>query len=280
MLGQQLFRNKDPNAHVRGHVAVYGIGTSSDELEVAAKSCADEYGAVLTKHQSFHADDVGVDDARFGRHPLVHYSDLGVLGSNCTFSHMNFIRDDEMAPIVESGLAIAWNPGNYLNYGIGSMVRHRMPELFRLGVPVAPGTDVAKVWGFGEQGFLSYLAAREKDDFLSAEDVLEMATVCGARAIGLGEWLGSIEPGKRADLVIRSDAVPEGRPILDRIRNLVLISRSKSVDTVIVDGRVVLEHGRPTLVDDPEVYEVAERSARAVVARVGMQPGTTWPFEP
>ncbi len=277
LLGEQLSRNSDPDALVRGHVNVYGVASASDELEREAKACADGAGVVLTQHQNFDPEDVSADDARWGKHALTHMHDIGCLGPNCVFAHMNFVRDDEVAPLVDSGTAIAWNPGNYLNYGIGSAVRTRVPELYRAGVPIGPGSDVAKVWAFGEQGFLGYLLAREKEDYLSPEEVLEMSTISAARALGVADRVGSLEPGKRADIVIRTRDVTEAHPALDVVRNLVLIDRTKSVDTVLVDGRTVVEHGRALLIENEEVYDVAERSARGIVDRVGLEPGTSWP---
>lgn len=278
LVGNQLWRNKDPETLVRGHVGLYGVGTATDELELAAKDCADENGVILTQHQSFHPDDVNDDDRRFGRHPLVHFADLGVLGPNCTFAHMNAIRDDEVGPVVDSSLSVAWNPGNYMNYGIANYFRHRMPELYRQGVGLAFGSDVAKVWGFGEQAILGYLLARQREDFLSAEQIMEISTRGGARAIGLQERIGSLELGKRADVVIRRSGIPEDRPANDVIRNLALVDRSKSVDRVIVDGKLVIESGRATLVDDEEIFDRAEASARRIAKRAGLDPGAAWPI--
>jgi 5-methylthioadenosine/S-adenosylhomocysteine deaminase len=234
---------------------------------------------VLTQHQSFEVDDTEVDDARFGRHVLLHYADIGTLGPNCTFAHMNVIRDDEVNAVVESGLSIAWNPGNYMNYGIGSTVRTRVSELYRRGVSITPVSDVAKVWGFGEQGFVGYLVAREKQGYLSPEDLMEMATVCGAKAVGLADRAGSLEPGKDADIVIRTNALPEAQPDTNPMRNLVLVSRSKSVDTVIVNGRPVVERGRTTLVDEEDVYALVRASVRRMTSRLGLRTGTSWPEE-
>ena len=279
LLGGQLRRNQSPDALVRGHVALYGEGSASDELALAAKACADEHHVVLTQHQSFEVDDTEVDDARFGRHVLLHYAENGTLGPNCTFAHMNVIRDDEVNAIVESGLSIAWNPGNYMNYGIGSTVRTRVSELYRRGVSITPVSDVAKVWGFGEQGFVGYLVAREKQGYLSPEDLMEMATVCGAKAMGLADRVGSLEPGKDADIVIRTDALPEAHPETNPIRNLVLVSRSKSVDTVIVNGRPVVEHGRTTLVSEEDVYALVRASVQRMTSRLGLRTGTSWPEE-
>jgi 5-methylthioadenosine/S-adenosylhomocysteine deaminase len=139
------------------------------------------------------------------------------------------------------------------------------------------GADVAKVWGFGDQGLIAYLLARDGGSYLSPENVLEMQTVCGARAVGLEQELGSLEVGKRADLVVRRDDLPEARPPFDVVRNLALISRHKSVRTVIVNGRIVLRDGTPTQVADAEVYEIARKAGERIIRRLGVHPGTSWP---
>jgi len=277
LLGRQLARNRDPDALVRGHIGLYGAATASDELERAAKAAADEQGAILTQHQSFYADDVADDDARFGGHPLAHFADIGVLGPNCTFAHMNAIRDDETQPVVDSGLTIVWMPGNYMYYGMAEFFKQRAAEMYHLGVPVAFGSDVAKVWGFGEQGYLGFLLARAHGQFLAAEEIMEMTSRSGARAVGLQDRLGSLAPGMLADLVIRGTGAAESHPPANPVRDIALIGRTKAVDTVIIDGKVVLRHGHATLVEDEDVFGLADASARRLAARVGLPPATIWP---
>jgi 5-methylthioadenosine/S-adenosylhomocysteine deaminase len=277
LLGGQLGRNADPDALVRGHIGLYGAATASDELERAAKAAADEHGAIFTQHQSFYADDVEEDDARFGGHPLAHFAEIGVLGPNCTFSHMNAIRDDETRAVVDSGLTMVWSPGNYMFYGVAEFFKQRTPELYHLGVPVAFGSDVAKVWGFGEQGYLGFLLARAHGQFLAAEDIMDMASRSGARAVGLQDQIGSLAPGKLADLVVRSTSVAESHPPANPVRDIALIGRTKAVDTVIVDGQVVLRHGHATLIEDEEVFSLADASAKRLADRVALPPATIWP---
>src|SRR5262249_15516734 len=75
LLGVQLRRNQQKDCLVRGHVALYGVGTASDELTLAAKECADRNGVTLNQHQSYARSDTDFDDARFDKHPLVHYAE-------------------------------------------------------------------------------------------------------------------------------------------------------------------------------------------------------------
>jgi 5-methylthioadenosine/S-adenosylhomocysteine deaminase len=276
-LGGELRRNADPDALVTGHVALYGMGTFTDELAVAAKACADEAGVSLTLHQNFEASDVGYDDSRFGRHAIDHLHSLGVLGDNVTLAHMNLLRDDEVEALAESGAAVVWHPGNYLFYGIAETVPCRFPELAERGVPLAFMTDAAKVWSFGEMAWLGYLVARMNGSFLASESIFEMQTRGGAAAVGLADRIGSLESGKRADFVIRSEDLPEAQPGIDPVREIALVSRSKSVDTVVIDGEIVVRRGRLTRLDEGVVYEQARSSARRLAEKIGLPPVGTWP---
>ena len=166
VMGTELKRNSDPDALVRGHICLRGLATASDELQLAAKELADEHGVVLSQHQSWDRPDVAADDRLRGRHPLLHFAEIGVLGQNCTFVHMNFLRDDEIAPIVESRMSISWNPNASMILGIGATFRGRHSELRKQGANVALGSDSPNSTGcydIGDQAFLAMLTARGED---------------------------------------------------------------------------------------------------------------------
>ena len=283
LLGGQLWRNDDPDALVRGHVALVGMASASDALERAAKATADRAGVVLNQHQSYCEVDAADDDARLGRHPLRHLEDIGVLGPNCVFAHMNILREDEVEPVLRSGMAISWNAPASMLWGIGGATQGRHAELYRAGATVGLGSDSsnwANSFDIGRAATFAIMAARDgrRDRaILTAEDGLTMATVNGARAVGLADRIGSLEIGKRADLVIRTTGVPEAHPPTDPISAILYASGSKSVDTVVIDGRVVLESGRPTLVDAESIYRRVDAAATAVLGRMGYRPPRRWP---
>jgi cytosine/adenosine deaminase-related metal-dependent hydrolase len=285
LLGSQLKRNVDPDALVQGHVSVMGHSTASDELELAAKECADKNGVILNQHQSYGEDDTRDDDTRRGdRHVLRHFADLGLLDANCTFAHMNLIRDDEVDPIVDSGMSVAWCPTASMFYGRGGTITGRHLELYRRGVNVSLGSDAPNWAGpldVGEQGYIALLTSREKTglgDAMDVEDVLAMATRNGARALGWEDRIGSLEVGKRADVVIRRDDIPEAQPGLDPIRGLVLSTRAKGVRTVLVDGEIVVDDGHAVRVDEEHVYEGARDAARQMLGRMGYSINARWPM--
>jgi cytosine/adenosine deaminase-related metal-dependent hydrolase len=276
LLGSQLWRNDDPEALVRGHVAIYGNGTGSDELTLAAKRCADDAGVAMSQHQSLETDDAFADDGRFGKHPLVHFAEIGAIGRNSAFVHMNILRDDEVDVIRHAGMSILWHPGNYQFYGIARSQRSRMAAMALSGINVSLCTDAAKIWTFGDMARIGYLVAREEGGYIPCERLLEMLTIGAARAVCLDHIVGSLEAGKRADIVIRRTDLPETAPGLDVVRDLTLTSPHKSVDTVLVDGKVVVRHGRLTLADEGAILAEARRSARRVAREVGLSPGPTW----
>ena len=266
-LGKQLWRNKDPNALVRAHVSIYGMGSQSDELMLAAKACADENKVVLNMHQSQSIDDATFDHERLGRPAYLHFAEIGALGENCVFVHNNILWPEEVQPIVDSGMSMCWVPGNSLFYASRPKFPNRMPELYHKGVNVSFGTDVSKTWTFGQNTFMAYYIAREEREWLTADDLLKIATINGAKAIGHGDLIGSLEPGKRADVVIRNNDDPQSYPIHFVERDLALYNLTKTVDTVIVDGRIVVKNGHHTLIDEQFVYDLAQKTAERVIKR-------------
>ncbi len=139
------------------------------ELMREAKRLADEAGTVFHQHQSFMPADAGFDAKRFGKPALVHFAEKGILGPNTIFTHMNVLDDAEVEAIAKSGMGLVWHPGNFMYYGISQQAKSRFPELARRGTPITFGTDVAKVWAFGELGFIAYLFSREWGDFVPSD---------------------------------------------------------------------------------------------------------------
>jgi cytosine/adenosine deaminase-related metal-dependent hydrolase len=277
LLGGQLHRNRDPDGIVHGHVALYGEGTASDELLRAAKALADREGVVLNSHLGFDLDLAAAMEARWGGPRFAHLGELGVLGSNATFVHMNVIRDGDVAPILASGLSIVWCPLAYLQKGTPLRLPTRIPEIRRRGVNVALGTDSARQSAVGDAPFLALHLAAEVGQPILPEDAIEMATRGAARAAGLDRLVGSLEPGKRADIVVRQRDAVELGPGIDPAHQLVTIGHGPTADTVLVNGRVVLAGGRSTLVSEAEVIAAARASVRRMAARLGLGAPGRWP---
>ena len=130
LLGSQLVRNRDADGILHGHVALYGEGTASDELFQAAKTLADREGVVLNSHLGFDLDLANAMEQRWRRPRFLHLVELGVLGPNTTFVHMNLIRDGEIDPIQSSGFTIVWCPVAHMTRGIAMRERPGSPRCY------------------------------------------------------------------------------------------------------------------------------------------------------
>ena len=104
-----------------------------------------------------------------------------------------------------------------------------------------------------------------------------MATLGSARAMGLEGRIGSLEPGKLADVVVRTTELPEFQPAHYPVQNLLLASRGRSVDTVLVDGQVVMRSGHSTRIDEYASYQAARASADGLAAQIGIPHNGSWP---
>lgn len=279
-MGSQLRRNAEADALVRGFVMIYGTGTASDELERAAHALAKSAGAPFHQHESYLPGAYRFDKQRLGRSRLLHLHELGVLDEASTLIHMNVIEDADVSAILDSGANLVWCPFSYLHFGMSDRIPCRLPEMLRRGANVALAIDITTDASVGSAAAAAFLAAGNARAPLSPEDILEMQTVRAAAIAGLGSEIGSLEPGKRADIVIRSPLAPEAQPGVNPVHQLALLSRAGGVDTVLVDGRIVLRGGRSTRVDEAEAYATVRKTVEHRMRRLGLSPSLTWPVIP
>lgn len=276
LLGSQLFRNKDKDGIVHGHVAIYGEGTASDELFKAAKAKADESGVILNTHIGFDIALATAMEKRWGKPRFLHLEALGVLGPNTMFVHMNLIREEEVRPIRDSGLAMVWCPFAYASRGTPLERPTRLPELFKQGATVALGTDSARQSSAGDAGYLAFVLSAAAGHPLPPENIVEMQTLGGAKAAGLSIIIGSLEAGKRADIVVRSKDRPEMGPGVDAAHQLIAVAHGPTADTVLVNGQIVMRAGISTRLDEASVFAAAQKSALGVASRLGLPKPGAW----
>jgi 5-methylthioadenosine/S-adenosylhomocysteine deaminase len=276
-LGGQLFRNQEPDALVRGYVALYGLGTASDELQLTAKECANRNGVTFAQHGNFVRKMTEFDEARLKGPVIAHLIALGVVDANTTFAHMNLIRDSEIEALIDADPSIVWCPANYLIYAASDGIRGRMGELRRRGMKIALGIDSATNCAVGDTGVFALHASTQAGDVVPAGNIFEMQTIHAARSIGASNEIGSLEVGKRADIVIRRQATPDAQPGLNAMHQLVALGRAPSVDTVIINGEIVMRHGFVANVDEDAVFADVQASVTHMMDRLGLRFGGEWP---
>jgi cytosine/adenosine deaminase-related metal-dependent hydrolase len=160
-----------------------------------------------------------------------------------------------------------------------------MPELLARGVRVALGCDSPNNSNYLDvvrsmnMAAVQYKDARQDLRQIPAEAALEMATLTGAQALGLGDEIGSIEPGKKADLVLFDTQRPEWQALFNPINNLVYAADGHSIHTVIIDGRVVVDAYRQSFVDEGRLYSKVQEIGESLQARTGISfPRSRWPI--
>jgi 5-methylthioadenosine/S-adenosylhomocysteine deaminase len=277
----------DRHAHdplVRGWVTLVGHDLMTDELLVGASELARSRGVGLTFHISPHAADPAAYVARTGRRPLVHFARLGALGPHVLLAHAVHLDDAEFGAILSSRTAVAYAPGGYLPLGQGVGAHGRPGGLALAGGRVALACDSENAGDATDPLLVAALAAGiAKDQSLDptrfgAHETLELATIRGAEAVGLGAQIGSLEPGKRADLVVHDTAALVWTPrSADPVLQLVWSARATTVRDVLVDGRPVVQAGRCVTVAVEELAKEAAAASAALLGRAGIHPTSRWP---
>lgn len=267
-------------ARVSAWPLLIGFGTCSEALIRGAHALAERHGT-------------GWGMMQFASHPLRKTADTlplrelddwGVLGPRTKLAHMVHVDLDDIALLAQRDVKISHCPSAALKHVKGLFAHGRFAEMLEAGVTVSLGGDSANGSNHFDMLRLMYLAglvpkdARLDPAVMPPERVLEMATLHGARALGLGDEIGSLEPRKRADLVMFDLDQPEWRPLLDPVNTLVYSASGASVQTVMVDGRLVLDDRRVTMVDELEVLTRVERLARPYHARAGLAARPKWPM--
>jgi 5-methylthioadenosine/S-adenosylhomocysteine deaminase len=262
---------------VEGWVTLVGHDLMSDDLVLRATALARERDARMTFHLSPSSSDAVAYLARTGRRPLVHLDALGVLGPHLLLAHGVHLDDAEVDLVLARDVAIASCPWAYLRLGQGVSRHGRHAEIVGRGGRVALGCDSENA---GDQIDIlraaALFAGLAKDTTMDpttigAREVFALATIDGARAVGLGDVTGSIEVGKRADLVVHGTDGPSWWPAGDDpYLQLVWGTDGRSVRHVVVDGRVVVRDGRSTTVDEADVSARAAAAGRSLRARAGL----------
>jgi len=267
------------DGRIRAWAMPFSPETCSADLLRGVKRVADEHQTLLTLHHGSGPQARKDYQARYGKTPTEYLESLGVLGANVVLAHSLGVDDSEIECLVRTGTKVAMCPVTAAKGGRGVPEHGRMPELLAKGVKVALGCDSPNnsnhldIVRAMNMAAIQYKDARQDTRMIPAEAALEMATIVGAQALGVDGEIGSIEPGKKADLVLFDTQRPEWQALFNPINNLVYNADGRSVHTVIIDGKVVIDAYRQTFVDEPRLFAKVQEIGEKLQTRTG----TTFP---
>jgi len=248
--------------------------TCSPECLMQVKELARKYGVGIHIHISESQDEVDKVMKKYGKRPIEHLDSIGFLGPEVLAAHCVWLTEREIAAIQKRGVKPVHNPVSNMKIACGVAP---VPEMLAAGIPVALGTDGAasnnSLDMCNEMKFAALLNKVHKFDptALPAQKVLEMATINGAIALGLRDKIGSLEVGKKADIVLVDMKKPHLVPLHNVVSHLVYSAVGGDVDTVVVDGKVLMQGRKVLTLDENKVLEKAQKASDDLLTRGGFR---------
>ena len=260
--------------------AMYTLDTA---MLTAIKEAADRQRAPIIIHLAETRDEIGISRKAHKATPVRYLETIGFwtrprsappsAAPPALAAHAVHVTDADIRILSARGVAVSHNPESNMKLASGTAP---VPRMRAAGIPVGLGTDGAAsnndldMFEAMRQAALLHKLQSGDPRALPAATVLAMATREGARALGLERTIGSLEPGKRADLIAVSMGAARQTPMYDPVSHLVYTTRGDDVQTTIVNGKVLMRDRRVLTLDEPAVLAEATRYAsivRAAVAR-------------
>lgn len=253
-------------------VAPHSVYLAKPETLRAARELADRYQAPLLIHVSETMDEQAQVSREHGKTPVRHLADLGLLRKGVVMAHGVWLSAADRAVALETGAGIVHCPQSNMKLASGAApVKEMLAEGQRLGLGtdgVASNNDLDMFEEMLSAALLAKLTANDPT-VAPAAAVLEMATLGGARALGMEDRIGSLEPGKRADLIVVGSAEPRTQPLYDPVSHLVYTAKGADVRHSVIEGRVVMKDRVVLTLDETRVRREAAALEAGVRASVG-----------
>lgn len=268
-----------------GRVQVwFGLRTifnNSDELILRSKEMADRYGVGVHMHVAEVKDEVEYLKAKIGVQTVTHLNDLGVLDKNFLAVHTVWLTNEEVGMFKRHDVKVSHDPAAAMKV-LGFA---KVPRMLREGICVSIGTDGAPCnnrMDMVDEMWLTSLIHkgwRLEPDVVKAQEVLTMATMNGAKAILEENNLGSLTPGKKADLIVIDPRSAGMLPLHDPIANLVSAMRSENIEATMCDGKWLMRDRHLLTIDEEALYAEAQQRADAIRRRAGIELPSRFPLQ-
>ncbi|OZJ06624.1 hypothetical protein BZG36_00376 [Bifiguratus adelaidae] len=212
--------------------------------------------------------------------PMEFCQHVGLLGPQTVLVHMVWLEEDDIRMLAETGTHVSHNPTSNCKLASGIA---KVPMMLDYGVNVSLGCDGSPCNNdydlIREMKLAAILhkAVSLDPKIVPAETVLEMATINGAKALGLENEIGSLEKGKKADFVIVDLDKLHTTPSYNPVSSLIYAATGGDVDMVVIDGQVTVRNGQLITMDEVQIRQAAQRHADALYKRAGIVNQPRWP---
>ncbi|HQA07731.1 MAG TPA: amidohydrolase [Syntrophomonadaceae bacterium] len=229
---------------------------------------ARETGTGIHIHVAETLDEINTINRDYGMSPVAYLEKAGIFEVPVIAAHCVHLSDEDIAILKKYGVGVAHNPESNMKLASGIA---RVPRMLAEGIAVGLGTDGASSNNdldmLQETRTCALLHKVNSMDptVLPAEQALSMATAIGAKALHMEDQIGCLRPGYKADLILINLNQPHMIPRYDLIANLVYAGKAGDVDTVIIDGRIVMENRQLTTIDEKQVLEKCKEIAERLV---------------
>jgi len=273
------------NGKANGRIGVwYGarsLGGCTPDLYRQIAAGAKTLKTGVTMHLNEVRQDAEYTKREFGKLPAEFMDDVGLVSSNVVYAHGVWLTESEWSLLGRKGASVAHCPSSNMKLASGTA---KIPEMIRNSVNVGLGCDGGPSNNsydmIREMKFASLLQkARLLNPLaMDAETVLELATINGARALGLDKEIGSLEINKKADLILISFRRPHLVPAHNPVSHLVYAASGSDVDTVIIDGHVIMKNRRVLTLDEERIIQAAEQRGARLLERAGIIIKPKWGY--
>ncbi|ACB84731.1 5'-deoxyadenosine deaminase [Natranaerobius thermophilus] len=257
-----------------GFAPRFAISSSQKALS-QVRDLAREYGVLIHTHASENQYETSLVEEKTGLRNVKLFEKLGLTGEDLILAHCIWLNEEEMEILTSTGTKIVHCPSSNLKLASGIA---KIPDLLKMGANVSLASDGAPcnnnmdMFVEMRNAALIHKAFNLDPTVINAEKVFEMATLGGAKAMGMEEQLGSIEEGKLADLAIvdLNGVHVAPRTGEDVIAKLVYCARATDVTTTIIDGKIVMEEQQLTTIDEEAVKKEANKLLDNQIKRAGL----------
>jgi 5-methylthioadenosine/S-adenosylhomocysteine deaminase len=252
-------------------IAPHAMYTNDAATLKAARAMADKYQAQVIIHLAETSDEAQNSQKQHRMSPTRYLESLNFWGPKTLAAHAVWLDEADVQILAKRKVGVSHNPESNMKLASGTA---RVPAMRTAAISVGLGTDGAASNNdldmFEAMRLAALLQKHATRDprALPAKDALAMATIEGARALGMADRVGSLEAGKRADLIVVSMAGARQTPMYDPISHLVYVARGEDVRTSIVNGKVLMRDRKMLTLNEDDVMREANEIAKAVRAAV------------